>query len=143
MAEPRPAAATREQVAARAGGRCEYCRSPEAFSPSPFAIEHVTPAARGGTNAPENLAFSCQGCNNHKYAAVEATDPASGATVPLFHPRRERWRDHFAWSDDLTVIIGLTPTGRATVEKLRLNRDGVVNLRRMLRAAGVHPPADD
>lgn len=37
-------------------------------------------------------------------------------------------------------IIGLTPTGRATVEALRLNRPEVVNLRRLLFAHGEHPP---
>jgi hypothetical protein len=35
----------------------------------------------------------------------------------------------------------LTPTGRATVEKLQLNREGVVNLRQVMAMAGKHPPA--
>ena len=30
-------------------------------------------------------------------------------------------------------MIGLTPIGRATIEMLKLNRSGVVNLRRLLR----------
>jgi hypothetical protein len=33
-----------------------------------------------------------------------------------------------------------SPCGRATVEALRLNRLGVVNLRRLLRNANLHPP---
>ena len=49
--------------------------------------------------------------------------------VPLYHPRQHRWPDHFAWNEDTTIVIGLTPTGRATVEALRLNRENVVNLR--------------
>lgn len=73
-----------------------------------------------------------QGCNNHKYAKTEAPDPASGAPAPLFHPRRQRWRDHFAWDSTCTLVIGLTPTWRATVEALQLNRAGLVNLRRVL-----------
>ena len=60
--------------------------------------------------------------------------------VPLYHPRRDRWDEHFAWSDDFTLIVGLTPTRRATVETLLLNRDGVMNLRRLLYARGEHPP---
>ena len=44
------------------------------------------------------------------------------------------------WSDDFTQVIGKTPCGRATVEALRLNRFGVVNLRRLLRSANLHPP---
>ncbi|WP_255515627.1 hypothetical protein [aff. Roholtiella sp. LEGE 12411] len=37
-------------------------------------------------------------------------------------------------------MIGKTACGRATVEALRLNRSGVVNLRRLLRSANLHPP---
>jgi hypothetical protein len=36
-------------------------------------------------------------------------------------------------------IIGLTPTGRATVSALQLNRAEVINLRRILFAVGEHP----
>src|SRR5262245_44463140 len=54
--------------------------------------------------------------------------------------RRQRWLDHFAWSLDFTRIVGITPTGRATVELLRLNRAGLVNIRLVLRKEGVHPP---
>ena len=66
----------------------------------------------------------------------------TGDPVLLFHPRNQRWRDHFAWTADCTAILGLTPTGRATVEALHLNREGLVNLRRVLYAAGEHPPAE-
>ena len=62
--------------------------------------------------------------------------------VPLFHPRRQRWSDHFAWNEDSTLIIGLTGTGRAPVAALHLNRVAVVNLRRVLRVVGAHPPPE-
>jgi hypothetical protein len=88
----------------------------------------------------DNLAFACQGCNNRKYTNTEAVDPVTQAIVPLFHPRRNGWSEHFAWSDDYSLILGLTPIGRATVEKLQLNRAGLVNLRRILAEAGEHPP---
>lgn len=87
----------------------------------------------------ENLALACQGCNSRKYTDTEATDPITGEPAPLFHPRRQIWSDHFAWSEDFTLMIGLTPAGRATVERLQLNRDGVVNLRRALHSIGEHP----
>jgi hypothetical protein len=77
---------------------------------------------------------------NHKYDKVVAPDPVSGEIVPLYHPRRDRWESHFAWSDDFTLIVGLTPSGRATVTTLLLNREGVVNLRRLLYVIGEHPP---
>jgi len=38
------------------------------------------------------------------------------------------------------TLLGLTPTGRATIAALRLNREGVINLRRALKLEGKHPP---
>lgn len=73
---------------------------------------------------------------------TRAVDPASGKLVPLFHPRRDRWSDHFIWTHDCARLVGLTPVGRATVEALQLNRQGLVNLRRALARCGEHPPAD-
>jgi hypothetical protein len=107
-----------------------------------FSVEHIEPRSRSGLTTSENLAYSCQGCNNHKYNKAKAPDPVSGEQVPLFHPRRHRWREHFAWSEDGTEVLGLTPTGRATVVALQLNREGLVNLRRLLFAAGEHPPPE-
>ena len=44
------------------------------------------------------------------------------------------------WSDDYAILTGITPKGRATVDKLKLNRDSVINLRLVLSAIGKHPP---
>jgi hypothetical protein len=140
MPEPQLSTQIKEAVARRANDCCEYCRSQARFSPDPFSIEHVVPRSKRGTDQPENLALSCQGCNNHKYNYVEAHDPINGRLVPLYHPRHQRWNEHFTWNEDFTLVIGLTPTGRATVERLQLNREGVVNLRRVLHSANLHPP---
>lgn len=140
MSEPRVTAEQKQAVAERAGYCCEYCRSQLRFSPDPFSVEHIVPRIAGGSDDMNNLALSCQGCNNRKYTSVEAFDPVTGRTVPLYNPRQQRWIEHFTWSDDFALIVGLTPTGRATVEKLQLNREGVVNLRRALRIVGEHPP---
>jgi hypothetical protein len=142
MAEERVSDRTRRMVADRARGCCEYCRSQVQFAMQPFSVEHIEPRSQEGPHSPENLALACQGCNNHKYAKTEGRDSVSGNLVALFHPRRHRWRDHFAWNADCTLIVGLTPTGRATVETLKLNREGRVNLRRILYAAGEHPPPE-
>ena len=92
------------------------------------------------SNALTNLAYSCQGCNGRKYISITAIDPATGDIVSLYHPRQHQWSDHFVWNEDYTRIIGLTPIGRATVDKLHLNRTGLVNLRHILTAVGAHPP---
>jgi hypothetical protein len=60
-------------------------------------------------------------------------DPVTGETVALYHPRTDTWEDHFLWSDDKLLMIGKTPTGRATIARIQLNRDGVVNLREVVR----------
>lgn len=131
----------REDVLRSAHRRCEYCLTPAACSSSPLAIDHILPLARGGTDAIINLALSCFGCNGPKSAFTEGTDSLTGELVPLYHPRRDNWREHFSWSADFTEMVGLTPTGRATIARLDLNRPGVVTLRRlMLGTEEGHPP---
>lgn len=142
MPEGRLGRDRRRAVRARAGETCEYCRSQERFSPQAFSVEHIIPIASGGFDSLGNLALACQGCNNHKYTRISALDPATGELAPLFHPRRDRWRDHFIWNHDFTLLVGLTPSGRATVDALRLNRSGLVNLRRILVLARQHPAPD-
>jgi 5-methylcytosine-specific restriction endonuclease McrA len=141
MPEPQISSRQRKLVAERAKHCCEYCQSQARFAIQPFSVEHILPKSLGGQATLGNMALACQGCNNHKYNKVEARDPVTGALVPLYHPRQHRWEDHFVWNEDYTLIMGTTPTGRATVEALRLNRQGLVNLRRVLYAMGEHPPA--
>lgn len=140
MPEQRVTAAQRRAVFARAKGCCEYCLSQARFATQSFAVEHIVPRYVGGETELENLALSCFGCNSHKYTKTHALDPETERDVPLFHPRRQIWSEHFAWSDDFTQIIGKTATGRATIEALKLNRLELVNLRHVLRAVGEHPP---
>ena len=54
----------------------------------------------------ENLAVACQGCNSHKAIHIDAIDPVGGNIVPLYHPRRHAWRDHFEWSEDFQLLVG-------------------------------------
>jgi hypothetical protein len=142
MSEIRISEELKHEIWMRALGRCEYCRSQARFAVQSFSVEHIVPRSREGPTNSENPALACQGCNNHKYRKTHAHDPVSGEIVPLFHPRRNLWREHFAWNEDASLIIGLSATGRAAVEALRLNRDGLVNLRRILFTAGEHPPSE-
>ncbi|MCA1595141.1 MAG: HNH endonuclease [Chloroflexi bacterium] len=131
----------RLQVRLRAQYRCEYCRAPEDFSLDSFTVDHIKPVALAGTDTLDNLAFACHNCNNHKQDDSAAPDPQTGHRVPLYHPRHDRWDRHFQWSEDALEIVPLSPTGRATVARLQLNRTGAVNIRRALLALGEeHPP---
>src|SRR6476469_893914 len=106
MAEDRVGPALRRQVANRARGCCEYCRSQERFAMQSFSAEHIQPRSRKGATTLANLAWACQGCNNHKHNRSSALDPVTGVIVRLFHPRRQRWADHFVWNQDATLIVG-------------------------------------
>lgn len=140
MSKKRVTSQQRQAVIERGQGSCEYCRSQLRFAMDPFSVEHIIPRHRGGKTELNNLALSCQGCNGHKHTKVEGYDAVTGGNAPLYHPRRQKWEDHFTWSEDKAQIVGLTPTGRATVITLKLNRSGLVNLRRVLYIMGEHPP---
>jgi len=142
MHRPRVPASLKRAVINRARGCCEYCRSQTRFAMQSFAVEHIIPLHAEGKTVLENLALACEGCNSHKHTKTQAFDPVSGNVAPLFHPRQQRWHQHFRWNDDSTKIFGLTPTGRATIEALQMNRKGLVNLRRVLYAMGEHPPEE-
>jgi hypothetical protein len=86
----------------------------------------------------------CSFCNRSKGDRTAATDPETGAVEPLFHPRRQRWSDHFGWSEDGLRILGRTPTGRATVAALHLDDDpDALIVRSYWVLAGWHPPGDE
>lgn len=119
-------------VKQRANRLCEYCGWPDWFSPTPFSVDHIFPASLGGADQLDNLAYCCGGCNGAKYNSTAAPDPTTGQSAVLFHPRNDQWTDHFEWNADQTEMIGRTPTGRATIVRLRLNRPEVVALRQIL-----------
>ncbi|MEO0375234.1 MAG: hypothetical protein AAF329_11545, partial [Cyanobacteria bacterium P01_A01_bin.17] len=72
----------------------------------------------------------------------DVTDPVNWrATRHLSDWLARTWTDHFVWSQDYLSIVGTTAIGRATIETLQLNRTGVVNLRKLLILARLHPPS--
>jgi hypothetical protein len=122
----------RELVRRRAGARCEYCHLPQTAVPvAPFHVEHIIARQHGGGDDPSNLALACDRCNLHKGPNLAAIDPETGDIVPLFHPRRESWADHFRWEG--VVIVGQTPKGRATARLLKLNSKRRLRFRAELR----------
>lgn len=136
----RPSKTQREEVFGRAKRFCEYCLSPEKYSSSTFEIEHILPVSKDGETVLENLALSCSSCNKFKSHRTEAADLETNQKVSLFNPRRDIWEKHFKWSADFTNIIGLSATGRATVQALKLNRKNLQNLRELLFSSGEYPP---
>ena len=105
-------------VLERANECCEYCQSPHNFSSDDFAVEHIVAKAQGGNDDLNNLALSCQGCNNRKYTSTHGLDTVTGELVGLHNPRIDIWEEHFVWNDDTSILIGLTSIARATISKL-------------------------
>jgi hypothetical protein len=133
----------RDQVARAAGYCCGYCRTPELIAGFRLTIEHILPEALGGATVEANLWLTCHACNEFKAARVQGQDPVTGKLVRLWNPRRQKWHDHFRWSDDGTEIISLTPRGRATVATLHLNRLELVGARSLWVQVGWWPPRAD
>ncbi len=133
-------ASLRDRVRKRAKGRCEYCRDPDDFTTASFHCDHIIPRKAKGKTELDNLAWACPWCNTHKHTKMYAHDPQTGRRVPLFNPRLKKWKRHFKWNENQLTIVGRTQTGRATIEALNMNRSEHINLRRLLKMAGEHPP---
>ena len=125
-------AQTRRYVRKRAGQRCEYCQLHQDQSPLvPLQIEHVIPKKHGGTDTEDNLALACIDCNLAKSSNLTGIDPDTGRVTVLFHPRTEKWPDHFEQRG--LLILGKTDIGRTTVRVLNMNADEQLQLRDVLR----------
>ena len=140
MAKTALPAAARDLVMSRAKQCCEYCQSQDRYSPNLFTIDHTIPPELGGTDDLGNLAYACFLCNRLKSNKTAAFDPLTQTHVPLFNPRTHTWQEHFVWDESYTHVIGLTPTGRATVLALQLNREKLLEYRKALLEFGGHPP---
>ena len=124
-------------VVQRSGDRCEYCHLTQTGQEATFHIDHVRPVTRGGITAADNLALACVSCSLRKGGKETAIDPDTGDEVPIFNPRRDVWPEHFSWEG--VKLIGLTTTGRATIQALDLNRPLVLTIRQEEAAVGRHP----
>lgn len=128
------------QIRSRFADFCAYCRTAESLTVTAFEFEHIVPLAKGGETSFENLCLACPSCNRYKAVRQTATDPTTQVEVSLFHPQQQVWVDHFAWSEEAAEITGLTPTGRATIVALKMNRPQLLRVRRMWVKMGEHPP---
>ncbi|MEX0643646.1 MAG: HNH endonuclease signature motif containing protein [Pirellulales bacterium] len=124
----------RRQVRERADNCCEYCRVLQGFDLLPFQVDHIIAEVHHGETALDNLAWSWFDCNIYKGPNLAGIDPLLGEVTRLYHPRQDHWDEHFVWMD--SVIVGKTPSGRATIDVLRLSFPSRVQHRRLLRLLG-------
>jgi hypothetical protein len=110
---------------------------PEQYDRPTFEVEHIIAKQHDGLTTSANLAWACFACNKRKGPNLSGIDARSARIVPLFHPRRHKWSRHFRFRG--AVLVGRTPTGRATVSVLGMNAPHRVRLRAELIDEGVFP----
>jgi hypothetical protein len=109
-------------------------QSASAFEHEP---DHIVPIQHGGQAEADNLALACLRCNRRKGPNIGSLDPETGALVPFFNPRWQKWQEHFQIEGAL--IQPLTPEGRVTVKILRLNDPLRVEERERLIVLDLYP----
>lgn len=124
-------------VTERAQGKCEYCLIHQNVSIYSHEIDHIIALKHGGSTEADNLALACLACNRYKGTDLTSFDPISNAVVRLCNPRYHTWTEHFDL--DGARIIGITPTGRASVLLRKLNAPARLLHRHMLIAQGRYP----
>jgi hypothetical protein len=127
----------RELVQRRAQGACEYCHLPQDASILPHQVDHIIGRQHRGTDEIDNLCLCCIRCNLKKGLNIASIDPKTNLVVPLYHPRRHPWREHFSLESD-GAINGLTAEGRATTQLMDMNDEARVHLRALLLRRGRH-----
>lgn len=130
-------AATRDLVRRRAGERCEYCHLRKEHTGLTHHVEHIIAKQHGGSDDVENLALACHRCNLNKGPNLTGIDPQTAQVTQLFHPRRDRWSDHFTCEG--TRVTGLTAVGRATIHVLNLNDARRMELRVQIMKSSALP----
>lgn len=128
----------RQLVRERAENCCEYCRLPESGGTITFHVDHIRPIKHNGGDDTDNLCLACYKCNRYKGDNIAGYDPKSDILTPFYHPRQERWDDHFLLEPDYT-FSGQTPEGRTTIDVLRINEDSHVQQRQLLTELGMYP----
>jgi 5-methylcytosine-specific restriction endonuclease McrA len=122
--------ALRRLVEERAGYLCEYCMIHARYTLKRHEVDHVHATKHGGLAVAENLCYCCFECNRHKGSDLASIDPETQEIVLLYHPRRDRWHDHFALEG--AVIKPLTPVGRTTARLLHFNTAARIEERELL-----------
>lgn len=124
-------------MAERAAYRCEYCLIHEDDAGFSHEVDHIVSRKHGGTSSEDNLAYACVVCNRNKGSDIASTHPESGKILRLYHPRRDRWSDHFRLNGGL--IEPLTDLGAVTLRLLRLNAPERIVERKILQLLRSYP----
>lgn len=73
-------------------------------------------------------------CNKYKGSDIASVDPDTQKIVPLYHPRQNRWSEHFRLNG--AEFVPRTPMSRVTIQLLQLNHPDRIEERKLLVMAG-------
>ncbi|MCU0481173.1 MAG: HNH endonuclease, partial [Anaerolineae bacterium] len=128
----------KQAVIERAHGCCEYCRIGQDDRLLSFHVDHIISQKHLGEDDLDNLCLACYRCNAYKGSDIAVFDPETGNITKLFHPRQQRWDEHFQLLDN-GEIKGISPEGRGTAFLLRMNELNRVQNRFDLLTLGRYP----
>ncbi len=116
----------RESIRALYDFRCGYCGVTETESGGQLEIDHFCPRSHGGKDTVDNLVYACPTCNRFKgdYWPV----PEASPDLMLLHPQQDDLSAHIGSLPDAR-LIGLTKRGWFHIQRLRLNRAQLIELR--------------
>lgn len=117
----------RQAIRQRYGFRCGYCGIREVDVGAELTIDHFQPRSQGGSDALDNLVYCCHACNEFKGDYWERE-----AEHRMLHPLRDDLAAHLREQEN-GILHSLSVTGESYIERLRLNRPGLVAYRRERR----------
>jgi HNH endonuclease len=102
-------------------------------------VEHIIPQSHGGTDDLDNVALACPMCNCYKFDHILGIDDQGSDGGQLFHPRTDRWKDHFEFDSETLQVRGNTKKGQGTVNRLRMNDAPQIEVRKHWIELGLYP----
>src|SRR4051794_37016300 len=113
-----------DEVVLRARNRCEYCQLSQLGQEAAFHIDHVIPRAAAGRPWPAISPWPASHvpCGSGRIRRPRTLSPG------------RKWAEHFRWEGER--VAPLTPTGRATVAALAMNRPMILAIRQEEAARG-------
>jgi hypothetical protein len=99
--------------------------------------DHIIPKQHDGETSADNLALACARCNRYKGYNIGSYDPDTGALVPFYNPRTQKWSGHFQLEE--AIIQPLTAAGRVTIKMLHLNDPDRIEERERLIEIRLYP----
>ena len=116
----------RESIRALYNFRCGYCGVAETEAGGQLEVDHFRPRSRGGKDTLDNLVYACPTCNRFKGDYWLA--PEASPDLMLIHPQQDDLSAHIGSLPD-GRLIGLTRRGWFHIQRLRLNRAQLIELR--------------